>query len=254
MLKAIIIDNELNARKSLSSDLLKFCPSVTVVGEAEGVESGIDLIKKAQPEIVFLDVEMDDGTGFDLLEKLKQKKLQIDFHLIFTTAYEKYAIKAIKFSALDFLLKPVVVDELIAAITKAVARGARKVEDASLSALLNNIGKMDKGGPKHIVLTTADEAAVYKTDDIIKCESDRNYTKFYFSNDSPLLVSKTLKEFDDLLTDSGFERVHKSYLVNLSYVKKFIKTDGGYLVLKDGSTIPVSQRKRDSIMSKLSSF
>lgn len=253
MIKAVIVDDEPQARNSLKSDLKEYCPNVELLGEAENVKTGVSLINNLNPELVFLDVEMPDGTGFDLLEKLKQIKPSLNFHLIFTTGNDAYAVKAFRFSAVDFLLKPVVADELMAAVEKAISASKRKVADESLTTLLSHIGKMDKG-VKNIALATSDNIFIYKTDEIVRCESEVNYTKFYFIKDKPLLVSRTLKEFDDILVEHGFERVHKSHLVNLSHVKKFVKNDGGYLTMVDGSTVPVSQRKRERMMTILSSF
>lgn len=253
MLKAVIIDDDPNARKSLQDDLQKFCPDVTLLGTAENVKAGVQLINAQKPQLVFLDVEMPDGTGFELLEKIKILNSGVDFDVIFTTAFDKFAVRAIKFSALDFLLKPVIADELIMAVEKAKISSTGKISMASLNALLSNVKQPNKVH-KSIVLATADNVSVYPINEIIRCQSDRNYTTFYFINNQKLLVSKTLKDFDDLLSESGFERIHNSHLVNLSFVQKYVKSDGGYLIMKDGSTVPVSQRKKDQIMDILSSL
>lgn len=251
MLKAIIIDDELLARKMLKNNLDGFCPNVELIGEGENVKSGIELINSCNPDLVFLDIMMPDGTGFDLLDKFISSGKSINFKLIFTSTYDKFALKAIKFSALDYLLKPVEPAELVAAVDKATLNISNSISMKSIEALLNNT-KQPKPN-KNIVLASADSITLYRIDEIIRCESERNYTKFYFVNDKPLLVSRTLKEFDDMLSDSGFERIHNSHLVNVNFIKKYVKSDGGYIIMKDGSNVPISRSKRDSIMDILSS-
>lgn len=256
MIKALIIDDEDNARNSLKDDVQEYCKNIQIVGEASGVQSGIETIEKLKPELVFLDVEMGDGTGFDLLEKVAENSgglNSIHFKVIFTTAHSKFAIKAIRFSALDFLLKPVDPDELIEAVDK--VEKSQTVKDSSVNyhVLFENLNKLNKTSKK-IVLNTSESVQVYNIDDIVRCESQRNYTKFYFKEDKPLLVSKTLKDFDEILTEHGFERIHHSHLININYLKKYVKTDGGYAVMEDGSEVPVAQRKREYLLKYLSNL
>lgn len=253
MIRSVIVDDNIKARTSLKEDLSAYCPGIEILGEAQDVASGIQLINSLKPQLVFLDIDMPDGTGFDLLEKIKAEKQKIDFGIIFTTAHDKFALKAIKFSALDYLLKPVVPEELVAAVTKAQGNILdNKTSNVPIDALLNILKKPEKT-LKRIVLTTLESAGVYDIDQITRCESEGNYTKFYFSTEKPLLVSRTLKEFEEILYGSGFERVHNSHLINLDYVKTYMKSDGGYLIMKDGANIPISQRKKDQIVSILSS-
>lgn len=253
MVNALIIDDEVYARNSLKDDLGVYCSDIKLVGEAENAKAGVELISKHKPDLVFLDIDMPNGSGFDLLEKVRAMNKTIDFGIIFTTAHDKYALKAIKFSALDYLLKPIVSDELISAVKKASLNIPGPFTDIPVETLLSNTRVT--GNPlKRIVLSTIDHAYVYDVADIIRCESEGNYTRFYFKSERPILISKTLKEYDNLLRDSGFERIHNSHLINLNYVKMYVKTDGGYLILKDETRIPISQRKKDQVISILSKY
>jgi two-component system LytT family response regulator len=243
MIKAVIIDDSEQARLALKADLESYCPEVELLGEADGVLSGGKLLRKVKPELVFLDIEMGDGTGFDLLEIIGDAP----FNVIFTTAHGSFAIQAIKFSALDYLLKPVDPDELQAAIAR--VKDKKQTDPEHVQALLNNIQ-----GKQHsrLALHTLEKIHVVDIADIVRCESSTNYTIFYFNDGKQLLVTKTLKEFDNMLSDMQFIRVHQSHLVNANYIKEFVKGDGGYLVMKDGSEVPVSSRKRSSVMQMLS--
>ncbi|NNE55052.1 MAG: response regulator transcription factor [Flavobacteriales bacterium] len=238
MKKAIIIDDVEKARNSLKQDLKDYCPEVEIIGEADGVISGAKLIREHQPEMVFLDVHMNDGTGFDLLEILPE----INFNLIFTTSSDEHAIKAFKFSAVDYLLKPIDPEELQVAVQKTGDQ-----DDAVYSTLKQN---MDEG-PKRLALNSQDKIKVVKIDDVVRCESSGSYTLFYTTEGEQVLVTRTLKEYDNLLTEHGFVRVHQSHLINMDFIKEFVKTDGGYLVLNDKTEIPVASRKRSLVMKVL---
>ncbi len=242
---AIIIDDILKARDFLKRDLNSFCPQIEVIGEAEGVLTGLKAIKKLRPDIVFLDINMKDGSGFDILELLDE----IHFKVIFTTASDAHAIKAFKFSAVDYLLKPIDVDELTKAVEKAIAQGkadGQKQVDL-LRDSVSNTEKMEK-----IALHTAEKIHICELSDIIRCESSVNYTTFYFEDQHKVLVTKTLKFYDQLLSSSGFLRTHQSHLINLVHVKEFIKGDGGYILMNDSSNIPVSARKRAEVVQVIS--
>jgi len=201
------------------------------------------LLRKVKPELVFLDIEMGDGTGFDLLEIMGDAP----FNVIFTTAHDSFAIKAIKFSAIDYLLKPVDPDELVQAVERAKER--QQTEPENVQALLNNI---QENTNTRLALHTLDKIHVVHISEIVRCESSTNYTIFYFEDGKQLLVTKTLKEFDNLLSGHQFFRVHQSHLVNSAYIKEFVKGDGGYLVMKNGQEVPVSSRKRSMVMQMLS--
>jgi len=243
MLRAVIVEDEKRSRETLSGLLKLYCKTVEIVGEADGVQTGIDLIQKQKPDVVFLDIQMPDGTGFKLLENIDD----IKFEVIFTTAYDQFAIKAIKFSALDYLLKPIFPKDLVDAVKKAEQKKKSNTTKESIKILLENIKKPEDESP-NIVLSTSEKINVVKVEDIIRCESDDCYTTFYFKNEKKLLISRTLKEHEELLREYSFIRPHKSHLVNAMYVKGFLKQDGGYVLLTDGSKVPVSRRKREKII------
>ncbi len=243
MIKAIIIDDVQQAIDTLKEDLSTYCSDVELVGEAEGVVSGAKLIKKVQPELVFLDIQMQDGSGFDLLEILPE----INFKVIFTTASDAFAIKAFRFSAIDYLLKPVDPDELVEAIQK--YHEGTKGQQESVDLLLDTV--KDRTRPKKLALHTLEKIHITEIKDIVRCESSGNYTTFYFLDGQKLLVTKTLKDFDKLLEEHQFIRVHQSHLVNLQLIKEYIKTEGGYIVMQDGAEVPVSVRKKPIVIKLL---
>ncbi|MCD4679316.1 MAG: LytTR family DNA-binding domain-containing protein [Bacteroidales bacterium] len=243
MIRSIIIEDELKSRDVLKSLLERYCSYVEVLAEAEGVADGIGKIKKHKPDVIFLDIQMPDGSGFRLLEKLDK----IDFDVIFTTAFDQYAIRAFKYSALDYLLKPISPDDLINAVEKVRKRKLDKQINQNIEVLLGNINKPEKEPPK-IILSTSDKIHVVDVNNIIRCESDNYYTRFFFREGAPILISKTLKENEELLSDHNFIRPHKSHLININYIKAFLRIDNGYIQMTDGSKIPVSRRKREKIM------
>ncbi len=243
MLTAVIVEDEKRSRETLVGLLNLYCKNVQIVGEADGVRTGIEAIRQHNPDILFLDIQMPDGSGFKLLESLEK----INFDVIFTTAYDQFAIKAIKFSALDYLLKPIFPEDLMAAVKKAETHQAMAGSKEGIRVLLENMRKPETESPK-IVLSTSDKINVVNVKDIIRCESDNYYTMYYFTDGKKLLVSKTLKENEELLSGYNFIRPHKSHLINTIYIKSFNKQDGGYIVMSDGSTIPVSRRKKEKII------
>ena len=243
MLHAVIVEDEKRSREALSGLLKLYCKDVSVIAEADGMRSGIEAIRTHKPDVVFLDIQMPDGSGVRLLESLNE----IDFSIIFTTAFDQFAIKAIKFSAIDYLLKPIFPDDLIAAVKKAKDRQEAHHTKKNVEVLLENIKRPESESP-NIVLATSDRINVVKVKDILRCESDNYYTLFCFTDGSTLLVSKTLKENEELLKDHNFIRPHKSHLVNVMYIKSFNKHDGGYIVMTDDSKVPVSRRKREKIV------
>ena len=247
MLKAIIVEDEKRSRDTLLGLLKLYCKNVDVVAEADGVESGKAAIEKFNPDIVFLDIQMPDGSGFKLLGEIKD----IDFEIIFTTAYDQFAIKAIKFSALDYLLKPIFPDDLVTAVKKVEDKRKVVSSKTNVGVLLENISKQANESPK-IVLYTSDKIHVVHINEIVRCESDNYYTFFYFEDGSRILISKTLKENEELLKTHNFIRPHKSHLVNIQFIEGFNKKNGGHIILKDGIMIPVSRRKREMILETLS--
>jgi two-component system, LytTR family, response regulator len=247
MLRTLIVDDEVKCRKALVNLISYYCQDVVVVGEAYDVASAKLAIDKFEPDLLLLDVEMTDGTGFDLLRSLDD----IDFKLIFVTAHERYALQAIKFSALDYLLKPVKPDDLVEAIQK-----AQKLEKEELGVKIEAYNENIKtpDAPRKLVLNTSNNIYVVDIDNIIRCESDQNYTKIYFKDRDMVLVSKTLREFDLMLSERGFYRVHQSHLINLSFIDYYEKGLGGTLILKNRIRIPVSSRRKEKFLKLFDDF
>jgi two-component system LytT family response regulator len=240
MIRTLIIDDEKNNRQMIADLLSAHFPNVLIVGEADGVKSGLEAIRHHSPELVLLDIRMEDGDAFDLLNQIGT----INFKIIFITAYEEYALKAIKFSALDYLLNPIVLNELKAAIDKAEQQLIKDLQ-LQLSELSNNIQPNIK---KRIVLRTAEKLHLIPVTEIVRCEAERNYSMFYLQNGKKIIVSHPMKDYEEMLSEQGFFRVHKSHMVNLSLVNSYLKSDGGYVVLNDGTELPVSIRKRNQLM------
>jgi two-component system LytT family response regulator len=244
MHKVLIIDDENRTRQLIANMIDSFGFDVQTIPEGENVESGIKAIEKHKPDIVFLDIQMPDGTGFDVLRSIENKS----FAVIFITAHEEFAIKAIKFSALDYLLKPVDPTELEAALKKAIAAMTEESEGTQFEALQKNINPHEK---RRLVLKTQESVHVVDLDDIIRCEADRNYTSFFLTNNKKILVSKTLKEYETLLSVHHFLRVQQSHLININYVERYDKKNGGAVVMKDGSEVPLSSAKREIFFKTL---
>jgi two-component system LytT family response regulator len=245
MIKAIIVDDEINCCEILSILLEKYCPQVKVVDICYSGEAALSSIIEMKPDIVFLDIEMPQMNGFDLLEKLQT----INFKLIFTTGYDQYAIKAIRFSALDYLLKPIDREELQNAVRKAI-HSMETPTQQQFEVLLHKFHNSGNGGQK-IALPTMEGLQLIAIDLIISCASDRNYTTLYLKQKQKMVISRPLKEIEELLEDHSFLRVHNSYLVNLKEIEKYIRGEGGYLVMSDGSTVDISRSKKDLLVSKL---
>src|SRR5690606_8797342 len=246
MIKAILIDDDKNLREGMKKLLALFAPNIKIIGEADSVASGVEAITNLQPQVVFLDIQLNDGTGFDILEKVAEKNKTITSNIVFITAHEQYAIKAFRFSALDFLLKPVDPEELQKVIEKIKNTVKKRDSFDHIDLLLENIRKKVDNF-KRIALSTTDGIHLFDVSDIIRCESTDNYTTFYIKNSKPILISKTLKEYEELLAQHGFERIHQSHLINLAYLKSYIKKEGGYVIMSDNSNLPVSQRKKDRL-------
>ena len=242
MIKALIIDDEPGVRKMLNLLLKQYCPDVQVAGEAGSVAEAYEMILELRPELVFLDIKMDDGTGFDLLRKFGK----VDFHVIFVTAFDEYAVKAFRFSAIDYLLKPVEAEELVSAVGK--ARSLQNTEtEHRISNLTRNMSDVPREDKK-IVLHTQDKFHFVKVPEILYCESEGSYTTFYLQNGLKVLVCRSLKEYEELLEEYSFFRPHRSYLINLSYVTGYEKGEGGFIIMSNDARIPVSFRKKDEFL------
>jgi len=244
-MRAVIIDDEKRARTYLRGILEDHFKEISIVGEADGVSTGKELIEINNPDLLFLDVQMQDGTGFDLLSMINRSK----FNVIFVSAYDRFAITAIKFSAVDYLLKPVEADDLSLAIEKIKNSKSTDEVQQKLDLLLNNINKIDK-----IALPSLNGIEFVKLENIVRCESDNNYTNFYLTSGNKIIVSKTLKEYEDMLNNKGFFRTHKSHIINLAYIKKYIKGEGGIAIMEDGSEVAVSRRRKEEFMEVLANF
>lgn len=244
MIRAVIIDDEHDSRETIFNILKNYCKNIDVVGQANGVNSGLTMVKKTNPDVVFLDIQMPDGTGFDLLEKIPN----VNFKVIFITAYDQYALKAIKFSALDYILKPVDPQQLIDAVSK-IRIDQMDIEDMNkkINILLRN-----RTGFERITLPTSDGFKFVDIKDIVRCEADNNYTGFYLNNGEKALVTRTLKEYEDTLSGMDFIRVHQSHIVNLKYIDRYIKGDGGTIVMVDGSEVEVSRRRKEEFLRRMS--
>lgn len=253
MITAILIDDDSNLRDGMRELLAFYAPDIVIIGEAEDVETGVTVMDKLKPQVVFLDIQLNDGTGFDVLEQLAKKNGTTTSHIVFITAHEEYAIKAFRFSALDFLLKPVDPDELEIVVGKIRTVLEKKNDYAHIDLLLENIRKKVDNF-KRIALTTSEGIHVFEVSDIIRCEGEDNYTTFYIKNNKPIIISRTLKEYEELLSEYGFERIHQSHLINLAYLKSYVKKDGGYVVMADNAQLPISQRKKERLQELIKSF
>lgn len=242
--KVLIIDDENPTRDFIRKMLESFDLKLDIYTDGENVQSGIEAIERIQPDIVLLDIQMPDGNGFDVLKSISNKS----FEIIFITAFQEFAVQAIKFSALDYILKPIDADELRNAVTNALQMLSHKKDENQFNALQNNIQPHLK---RKLVLKTQESIFVVEIDDIVHCEADKNYTFFYLNDGKKILVSKTLKDYDTLLAGLQFFRVHQSHLINLNCVERYDKHDGGSVILKDGTAIPLSPAKKDQFFKSL---
>lgn len=245
MLKAIIVDDEKISREILQDYIAKYCTDVSVLALAESAAQGVEMIKRYKPDIVFLDVEMPKGNGFDLLEQLDE----INFETVFVTAFDNYAIQALNYSAAYYILKPVSIDELVAAVDKIKNQRLKNQPTLHTRILLENIHATGMQQQK-IVLPLQDGFEVVSMHDIIHCEAHDNFTDFYFVSKQKMMICRTLKFYEELLTDSGFLRIHKSHLINLDHVVKYTRGKGGQVTMSNNTVIDVSPNKKDELMEK----
>jgi two-component system LytT family response regulator len=244
-LKAVIIDDQEDIRSINRTLLSQNFPDIEVVGEADGVESGFELLNKAQPDIVLLDIEIKGGTGFNILQKVRP----YNFMVIFITAFDEFAIKAIKFSAIDYILKPINETEFCSAIESAISTYERNKVAMQVQNLLDHVE--DKGKNRKIILRTMESIFLVDLEEILYCESDNSYTTFYLSDGKEILISRGIKEYEQMLSPYRFFRPHQRYLVNLNQVERIDKNDGGSIILKSKASIPISHRRKQALMDFL---
>jgi two-component system LytT family response regulator len=242
MLRAIIVDDEPDAISTLRSFIKSYCPQVELVEEAFGVSDAYRKIMAQEPDLVFLDIQMEDGTGFDLLEKIRNP----EFGVISCTAFDEFAIKAFKYSAIDYLLKPIDPDELIEAVSK------MKKNDGENKQKIENLMEHHRENQfDRLTLSSSEGLTFVKLEKIMRLESDSNYTHFFLTTGEKITVPKSLKEYEIILPTDRFFRTHQSHIVNLSYVKKYMKEDGGYVLMEDGSEVLVARRRKEEFISVL---
>ncbi|GAB3027969.1 LytTR family DNA-binding domain-containing protein [Niabella terrae] len=245
--KTLIVEDEMMSRQFLMTLVNEYCTELELTGTASNVAEAVQLIDKETPDIVFMDIEMQTGTGFDVLQQVRRR----DFHVIFTTAFDHYAIKAIKFSAIDYLLKPVDLDELREAVDKAVFALKNKQQEAVLEMFLKNMQKTDKEETS-IGLSTSEGIEYIKLSQIIRLEANGPYTTFFIRDRKKIMVSRNLKEYELLLNDHPFFRVHNSHIIHLNEIRKMVKTDGGYVVMSDDSMVAISPKKKEAFVKLMS--
>ncbi len=248
-MKAIIIDDELSGREVLKRLVELNCPEVMVANTLNSIESGLQSIREDKPDLVFLDIQMPNASGFDLLNQVEN----IDFEIIFVTAHDAYAIKAFKYAAVDYLLKPIKVSELIEAVKKAKERIMKNQPGEHVRFMLDKVSPSKKTFLNNkILLPTLGGYNIIEVSEIMYCKSESNYTRFNFTDGKNLLVSKTLKEFETILLENNFFRIHRSYIINLNCIAKYNKGKGGEVVMKDGAVLEVSREKKDEFLSLFS--
>ncbi|HEY3405763.1 MAG TPA: LytTR family DNA-binding domain-containing protein [Ohtaekwangia sp.] len=245
MIKSIIVDDEVKCQESLKKILITFCEGVEVLATCQNVAAARQAIIEFKPDVVFLDVQMQSETGFDLLSSFDE----IDFEVVFTTAYSEYALQAIKFSAIDYLLKPIDVDDLQKALVKIEKKRKSDFTD-QVKHLLQNLqtGNAEK---YKLALPSSDGLVFIQTSSILYCKASGSYTEFFMEDKTKHLISRPLKEYDDILSALNFFRVHHSYLINLNYIKSYVRGEGGYVVMSDNNSIDVSRRKKEAFLERI---
>jgi two-component system LytT family response regulator len=245
-MRAIIIDDEASNIENLQALLARHCPLVEVLDSAQTRDAAVVLINQLQPDLLFLDIQLSEATGFEVLQSVQHK----NFEVIFVTAFDRYGIQAIKFAALDYLLKPIDIDELMQAVAKADAKIKSKQANHQLDLLLNQL-QQGRNRPQKIALPQFKETRYVLTDQIRRCQADNTYTLFFLADGEQLLISKPLKEYAELLQPHGFIRTHQSHLVNTHFVKSWLREDGGTLLLDNGDHIPIAKINRDKVRAVL---
>jgi two-component system LytT family response regulator len=251
MIRTVLIDDETDSIRVLQKLLETYCPQVDVVGTADGVETAIAVIQAARPDLLFLDIEMTQGNAFDLLNQL----LPLTFQVIFVTAFDNYAIRAFKYSAVDYLLKPVDIDELVSAVERVAERSQRRNIIDQMQVFLDNMGSLGMGslgmGQQKMAVPTVDGLIFINLKDVVRLEAKSSYTQILMDNGEVITATRTIKDYEDILPETLFCRIHNSHIINLIKIEKYHKGRGGYVTLEDGSTIEVASRRRQEFLRRL---
>jgi two-component system, LytTR family, response regulator len=245
MIRTILVDDEIDSIRVLTKLLTDYCPEVSIIGQADGVDTATELIRKTGPDLVFLDIEMTQGNAFDLLNRL----MPVDFQVIFVTAFDNHAIRAFKYSAVDYLLKPVNIDEL----RNAVQRVTKPREKQVMNQMENFLADMSalKMSWQKIALPTLTGLLLVAVSDIIRLEAKGGYTLIHFSDKQPIMTTRGIKEYEDILPDVVFYRVHSSHIINMGKIQKYQRGRGGYVIMEDGSSVEVASRRREEFLTRL---
>lgn len=249
MIRCVLIDDESNSLEMMEWLLKTYCPQVKIEAMCNAASKGIEAINQFKPDVVFLDIEMPHMNGFDMLEQFDK----LTFDVVFCTAYDQFAIKAFKYSALNYLLKPVDPEDLKETIRRIEEKKASPSKE-QIELLFQNIRQSSKPAPQRIALTSGDGMIFVPTQDILYCQAESNYTSVVLTGGKKILVSKVLKEIDETLSGPDFFRVHNSYLINLNHIKKYVRGEGGYIIMDDGANISISRNKRQEFMEQFSKF
>ncbi len=247
MVTGIVIDDEENNVLNLQLLLQKHCSGIAIVATATNADDGINIIRQNNPDVVFLDIQMPGKNGFQLLQALPR----LDFEIIFITAYDQYGIQAVKFAALDYILKPIKVEDLQHAVQKAIEKSMLKKQNMHLQHFITLLQQNNSKEEQRIALPSAKETRFVQTQHIVHCESQNSYTLFFLNNKEKILVAKPIYEYEELLAAYGFIRCHQSHLVNKKFIKSWVKTDGDYLLLEDGTQLPIARQKKAAIKALL---
>lgn len=248
MLQAILVDDEAHCNQSLRIELKEYCPEIDVIADYTSAEEAIEGIRKLKPDVLFLDIEMPWMNGFELLKRIDN----LDFEVIFITAYDAYAIEAFRFCAIDYLLKPIQTDLLQDAINKVINKKNLTFSNDRLEALLHNLTKEKKN--YKIVLPTSESLEIVAVDEIIRCKAENNYSYVFMKDGSHIFLAKSLKEIENIIQSDQFIRVHQSHLVNSIFIKKYVRAEGGYLLMTDGSQVSVSKANKDRLLTLMKSW
>jgi two-component system LytT family response regulator len=247
MIKAIIIDDEELGRSMLKNMIIRYCPEISIIGEAGSVKEAKKIVTETNPDLIFLDIEMPGGSGFDFLEQMHDK----NFSVIFTTAYDQYAVKAFRYSVTDYLLKPINVEELVNAVKKIGTPSFRENNQSAVHHLMESYTRGGISKSNKLALPTQEGLVFIDMNDIVRCEADGKYTYCFLNSGKKLYSTRSLKDFEEQLTEHGFCRIHHAHLINLNLIRNYIKGDGGQVVMSNGDTVTVSKRKKDEFIKSL---